>query len=318
MRHLLGLGLLMALVVPANAVDLEKYLPDDTQAVVSLNWQQVLNSALAERYFGRDIEKAVKSKDLQRFTQLFDLDPLKDIYRLTVAVPANVQQRQGSILITGSFDPEKIEKGVKLFANNVKVHKAGTTPVYETKGNDGNPVFLAVLDTELAVLSTDFRYIDETIAKVAGRRKTKINAELAKMVAAQNPKQSMWLVSVVSDNFKQLANKNPQGQKAAAVLGKLEVLTGQILVEKDIKVALQARLSDAAAAKQAVDALNAGKLILTFAVSANEDLKQVAPMILELVNSIKISQKAASVGVDLVISQKLIDKVMEQANKNRP
>src|SRR4051794_21830613 len=80
---------LAAGAAPARAADLDKYLPDGAQFIVSFNVKQLLNAPLIKsdkKAFDEGMEHA--SKGLQDF----GIDPKKDLDRVILAMSEDVQK----------------------------------------------------------------------------------------------------------------------------------------------------------------------------------------------------------------------------------
>ncbi|MGE3808697.1 MAG: hypothetical protein AB7K24_28865 [Gemmataceae bacterium] len=317
MRHgsLCSLALILGVVAaPLQAAErnLQDYLPDDTQAVLSVNVKQILDAPLSKRYLEREVEKLVKNEDLQKIVTLLDFDPLTDLYRVSVAVPEKAQEGKATILIEGSFDPDRIHKVIVQFFKDAKVHK-GTVPVYETRNDKGQTFFTAVIDTKFMVVSTDFVYMDEVIAKDAGRRKTKVDPRLAAVVAKQDPKQALWAVAVVTDQVKELVAKNPQAKRFA---GKVDSVVAGINITEDIKLNVRLGTTSEDAARELRDTVAGLKTLANFALAGNKDIPQdVAGMLTEVLNSVQVTQVKDSVTLQMTVSGKIVDKAALMSGK---
>src|SRR5205814_4844340 len=89
---------------PARAADLDKYLPDGAQFIVSFNVKQLLNAPLIKsdkKAFDEGMEHATKG------LQDFGIDPKKDLDRVILAMSEDVQK--ALIFLEGRFDAPKIE-----------------------------------------------------------------------------------------------------------------------------------------------------------------------------------------------------------------
>src|SRR5262245_27654260 len=82
---------LFALAVSAAtlpAADVDKYLPADTEMVLTINIRQILDSALVKKEaLGMLTDLIQGSEEAKTTLTKLGLDPLKDIDRLTVAGP---------------------------------------------------------------------------------------------------------------------------------------------------------------------------------------------------------------------------------------
>src|SRR5262245_885352 len=123
LRHLQACLVLIACAVQtssARAADSDKYLPDRTEAVVTINVKQLVESPLLKDYMAT-IKKAVKDVSLnQPAIDGLGLDPFQDLDRIIIAWPGNPEQEDTFILIQGSFDNAKIDAALQKSAQDKK------------------------------------------------------------------------------------------------------------------------------------------------------------------------------------------------------
>src|SRR5262245_23171405 len=67
---------------PAPAAELDKYLLDDTDFVLSMNVKQVLSSPAFTKHYQKQVEELLKMEPVQRVLKDSGFDPLKDVDRL--------------------------------------------------------------------------------------------------------------------------------------------------------------------------------------------------------------------------------------------
>src|SRR5437762_221558 len=79
-----SLTLALAFVsVPAQAAEVSKFLPSDSEAVWTLNVKQLLDSGLVKKYAMAEITKNLKGNaDAQKAMAALGFDPLKDVSAL--------------------------------------------------------------------------------------------------------------------------------------------------------------------------------------------------------------------------------------------
>src|SRR5882672_5380822 len=100
------LGLLAA--GPARSADVDPYLPNESELVLSVNIDQLLNSALGKKYLRAAIEEALKGNgQIQEVLKYLELDPFKDVGRVTVALSSGAADT-GFVIVNGKFNREKI------------------------------------------------------------------------------------------------------------------------------------------------------------------------------------------------------------------
>ncbi|OAI40508.1 hypothetical protein AYO40_00830 [Planctomycetaceae bacterium SCGC AG-212-D15] len=316
---------LVLVAAPAQTAELDKFLPDDTQLVASVNLRQILDSGLAKKFeIAKEVEKNLKdNKEAGEVLKMLGLDPMKDVTRITIATPAKPDPKQVLVAVHGSFDLAKIhdaaDKVIKDKPESLSVSKEGTLRLYEVKapGHD-EPAFVCFLNKDVLVASPTKAYVIDAIAKNAGKRDPKFSKGLQALVAKQDPKQSFWFASLATEELKTQLASNPQTKQIAE---KLESFSAGVTVANDIKFNVLVQTSEEAAAKDIRQKLEGAKALGILAVSGIEDqpIKDYVPLITDLLNAFQFSQDKGRVIVELTIPATVIDKaagmIKEQQKK---
>lgn len=295
---------------PARGADVEKYLPDDTQAVLTINFRQILESDFIKKYAMKEIEKGLQSREVQQVVGMLGLDPLKDISSATIAAPAESNDKKVLVIVRGSFDLAKVhdtaDKIIKEKPDSLTIHKQDNLRLYEGKDNkSGQPFFACFLSKDVVVGSPTKEYVVDAIAKSTGKKETKSSKGLQSLLGKQDNKQSLWLSVLVSDDIKKQAGQN---EKLKELADKLQSISAGVTLTDEIKVQVRISASDPKAAKDIRQQIEGVKALAVFFISGNEQLKDYAPLLLDVLNSFKFSQDQAVVGVDLTIPATLIEK----------
>src|SRR5260221_12512416 len=82
---------------PVNAAELDKFLPDDTQVIATINIRQIIDSGLAKKFeLGKELENLMGQNDEAiKVLKSLGLDPLKDINRITAAHSGKEDEKKG-------------------------------------------------------------------------------------------------------------------------------------------------------------------------------------------------------------------------------
>jgi hypothetical protein len=308
----------LALVVaamPAQAAELDKFLPDDTEVVASLNIRQLLDSGLAKKFdVAKEVEKGIKeNKEAGEVLKMLGLDPLKDISRVTIATPGKPDEKQVLLSVHGSFDLAKIhdtaDKVIKDKPESLSVSKQDNLRLYEVKaGPRGDVVHVVFLSKDVLVASPTKAYIIDAIAKNSGKRDPKFSKGLQALVAKQDPKQSFWFAALATEELKKQLSGNPQTKQLAE---KLESFSAGVTVANDIKFNVNVQTSEEAAAKDLRQKLEGAKALGILAVSGIEDqpIKDYVPIITDVLNSFQFTQDKGRVVVELTITAAALDKI---------
>src|SRR5262245_42798589 len=110
---------LVVLPAPARAAEFEKYLPNDTDTVLTVNVRQGIESALGKKYREPAAKLLKDATEVREVLNDLGFDPFKDIQRVTMALgesafQAAVQPGQvstgaglGCVIVQGKFDLAK-------------------------------------------------------------------------------------------------------------------------------------------------------------------------------------------------------------------
>jgi hypothetical protein len=313
-RHwIITLGLLSALVVPVRGADVDKYLPDDTETVVVLNVRQALEAPVVKKYLHEQMKAALKNNaDAQPLLGLIDPDSLKDVDRITVAVPTGgALQGKGLIIVQGRFDLANLQATVQALAQTtaitLKIQPHEKTPLYEILLDDPPTpfVFASFLDKNVVVVSPGKSPVLEAMAKHNGKRTTKLNKDLQTLIAKADAKQHLWVAGCVAEPWKKALERVNQLKLFA---GKLESFSGGVRFTDTIKASLHLQLSDVQAAVDLRQTLEASKGLVMVVIATSKNLKDYAPLLSDVLNALQFTQDKGTVGIELTLPEELIEK----------
>jgi hypothetical protein len=327
-RHLwlCGLGLLLAAAVvaaPVRAGEVDRFLPADTEMVVTLNVKQVLESDLVKKYGLEQAKEALKNFD-QVNDVLKDLgfDPFKDLDRLIVALPTAEEADKGLLIVHGRYDLAKFEaKGkdaAKNHSDNLKIHKVpdglgGQHLVYEVilPENRDKPLFVALASKTTLLASPGKDYVVDALKKANLKEKPALkNKDFQAVLERLDNRQSFSLAMVGS-----ALTKGDQGSLPPEVkkfFEQVDAIGGGITVSDDVKLEVVISAKTAQAAKDLnktiTDGLALGKAILA---GAAVNMPEIAPLV-EVVNSLKSTAKDKTVTLKAQISADVIEKALKK------
>jgi hypothetical protein len=105
---LLGLTVVAA---PAAAAEVDKFLPDDTQMVLTINVRQLLDAPLIKKYARDQIENNLNNnQEAQQAMKALGIDPLKDVSSISIAAPGQADDTKVFGIIHGSFDRRQVRR----------------------------------------------------------------------------------------------------------------------------------------------------------------------------------------------------------------
>jgi len=301
---LLGLALVLS-AAPARAAEPSKYVPADAEMVLHVNIQQLLNSQLGKKFALPPIQDFLKgNKEAQQLLTVLGLDPLKDITTLTVSNAGQTGDK-AQVALRGKFNLDKIHTTAQKVAEDkkdaFKISKVGGKPLYEAD-QQGKTVYGGFADEGTLVISLSRDYVADALNGKTG----KLNKGLEDAITLVDGKQSIWAVSVVTDELKKQASVQPQ---AEAVVKKLKAVGAGINVTDAVGVVLKIRTTDAKSAADLGKAVNDAKGLLAVVGQMNEEL---APFVNEIVKTLKIKTQRSDVSVEFKLSEELVEKAIKK------
>jgi hypothetical protein len=207
---------LLALAVPALAApapaptpQVEKYLLDDAEFVLTVNVKQIVASPAFTKQVQKQVEAILKMDAVQPWLKEAGFDPLKDVERLTVATGSSCWAEDPTkgaagggpyVIVEGKFDVAKLqataEKAAKDFPNFFKLGTIGDAKVLEV-GPAREKMTVAVLNDNTVVMAPFKEQIAAALDKAAGKKKTQLkNASLQKLMAKWDAKQAVNVAAI--------------------------------------------------------------------------------------------------------------------------
>jgi hypothetical protein len=159
---------------------LEKYLPDDTDALLVVNVRQVLASPMAKKGLDKQVAALINHPAAQSYLKDAGFDPLKDIDRVIVCAgrscwsdDENGREDGPFVLFQGRFDVAKARAKMAQLAADKKgtVHAFPDGKAYLL---DEDGPYIAPLDSGNLLITGRKALVAEALAKAAGKRTTKL------------------------------------------------------------------------------------------------------------------------------------------------
>jgi hypothetical protein len=305
-----ALALLIA-AAPARAGDICKYLPGNTEIVVTVNVKQLLQSPLVQRHF---LEKAKaelqKNEAAGKVLEALGIDPFADIDRVSGAMPAvDKQNDRVLIVVEGRFNADKVSRAADDFARaepaKIAVQKVGAGKLYELKDAwEGKPIYAAVLSND-AIVYSPTRDLVSTSLERRGEA-APVKKELRDLVDNTSSEQSIS-VSVLASAL----GKGGGNEMARAIVAKLVNVTGGVTVGEDVQFEINVACQNAEAVQELRQMVNLGLGIATAQVGNNPALQPLA----DVLATVKVGTKGTAVQVKAQISKELIEKALKEVQK---
>jgi hypothetical protein len=130
-------GAVTAWGASAPAAEIDRCLPEDAHAFVTVNVKQLLHAPVVKKHAAKPLEQFCQGPPIRAVLDGLGLDPLKDVDRVTAACTG--PDDKGLVVVCrGRFDTAKfhafLRKAAKDDAERVKVRKAGEWKCYEIVG----------------------------------------------------------------------------------------------------------------------------------------------------------------------------------------
>jgi hypothetical protein len=263
---------LFALALPARSAEVDKFLPDHTEAVVTLNVKQLLHGGLMRKFGVEPLHQAMKDCDTcKKLLESLGIDLLSDLDRVTAAAAVNGDKPFGVVIIHGRFDTAQFQKGAKALAADhddvVKMHKAGerryyevvapgkhssfqfgaglntdkngsASPVFAVDGN-GSPLdlpgsfFFGLVDKGTVILASEKEALLDAFDRAESPKKPSLKKSVHRAIEESDSKQSMWMVAHLSA----LAAKDRSDEaEEPEEPNRLRAITGGVTIADDVTI----------------------------------------------------------------------------------
>jgi hypothetical protein len=300
---------------PVQAGEIDKYLPDDSEVVVTFNVRQLLDSPLVKKYGLEQARETLNgAEEVSAILKELGFDPFTDLDRIIVAGPGGTEQDRGLLIVHGRYDlgkfAKKGEESAKENPDSLKIHKVkagGERIVYEVVLPDGMSLFVALADKTTLLASPGKDYVVDGLKKTEAKAKPTLkNRDFQTLLERMDGKQSLSLAAVGSA----LAKGIPE-RKVQTELEKIDALGGGVTVGEDVKMEVVLSAKNADAAKELNDTIAKGLNQATGVLSLLAgSTKELAPLA-EVVKSVKTSAKDKTVILKGEIGADLIEKAIK-------
>lgn len=327
LRHLLlpllAFSLLVLGAVPtAQAADI-KYLPDDTEIVITVNFRQILTSELAKAH--KEAIDQVKGQlegqippDAHKYLKLAGFDLFKDLTSITLALPAKNNPKDGVIFVEGSFQPDKFystaEEAAKDKGEVLKVTKMGDYNVIEITPPRGDAAFLALANKNLLVASSTRDQLAGTLARISGDQKATLKKQVKSLLETTNSKQSISAVATGKAIAKLLESAKLPDEQVRAFAPALQTIQGisaALTIAKDVQFQVGIGTKNAETANQFAKATAFPMLIIKNLVAQKAQEDQKLMPVVDIVNTLRVTTQGSSLIFRGEASLENIDKLIK-------
>jgi hypothetical protein len=321
---LLALLALPATALPAWGVE-PKYLPSDTEIVISVNIKQMLASEVAKTY--RDLidqakgflETHIQNNPAAKYLERAGFDVFRDLHAVTVASNGGKDLDAGIIVIEGNFNAGKVRAAAAEIARDnaevLKIIKIGGKEAWEITPPGDKRVYAALLDDKTLVACGAEEVLKETLQRSNGAGRVALKQGVSSLLKTTSDKQSFSFVATGPALQKVVEESGVRNAEAAAgMLGALEGLSAAVTLTRDVQFQLGMTTKDEETAKKAAAAANGGLfMVRTLAEQKAKENVDLQPLV-----DISKSLRITSQGNNILLRGEVTTENLQRLIKNLP
>ena len=311
-------------VDPALAIPPE-YLPDDSEAVITVNLRQILASPVAKENKGSidwikgAVDERLAELGIQRYLQKIDFDIFRDLDGITVATAGG--KSLDFVLLEGTFNIGKIQAAAqeasKENSETVKPVMIGAQRALELRATaDSKPIYAGLVGTGRLVAASSKERFSDAITRLNGNLYSKLRKELREPLTSASAPKSIHIVATGGGLAKLVSGASVNDIDALQnVLREITVLNVGVTADKTLAFSVDVQSKDKQSAAEMVQltsvALAGAKLLIK--KNAEKDAKW-APA-LDVVNSIHVSSQGTQFAVRGEFTAAALEAIFKSAMK---
>jgi hypothetical protein len=302
---LLTLGLAAG---PGRAAEIDRYVPADATAVVSLNVRQLLDAPLVRDHAPAMLQAVLRQNPgLRQLLVAAGLDPLRDVERIVLAM-SGTRSEQALLIVHGKFDVGRARQAAGEFARQhpgqLVIHDEGGAVLYENR-SASRPYHAAFADegTAVAALSRDA----VAAAVRGGKEPARLRPALQALVSRADGNRGAWLAALAPPELgKQLA----RDESTADLAGRITGFTAALDVDRDVQAEFQIHTTDAKTADRVAELLD-GARGLARLLAQNQP--GVGDLLTEAVDNLKVGVRKSTVELRLRVAGDTLETALRKA-----
>jgi hypothetical protein len=295
---------------PARAVEIDKFIPPNTEAVIIINLRELLNSAVIRNYGHDKVRGELESnEDAKRFFRAAGFDPLRAVHQVVIAYSAVADTRaQFLVVLHGEFDTDKIQAAFDRLANSktgeLQVIEQAGRKLYEIKRSAaGNkPFYAVVVDNNTLLVAASPEH-----AGASFKGGARSNPELAMVLSTFGGKECVCAAAAVTEQRRQALAGNGNLREIGP---KLQYLTGFVDLTEDVKLKVSVQASDEDGAAKVKATL--GRTVPLIGMMAADKSEKLGPALTELAKKVEIKKEDKNaVSVSLTVTPKMMKEIAD-------
>jgi hypothetical protein len=340
-----GIVGLLAFALPAQAAEVDKFLPDHTEAVVTVNVKQLLHGGLMKKFGLEPLQQALNDCDeCKKLLKSLGIDPLTDLDRVTTAAAVNGDKPFGVVIIHGRFDTAQFQKGAKALAtdhdNFVKMHKAGERRYYEVVAPDkhGSMLFGAGLNTDKTgatvptfafdgkcspldlpgsfyfglvdrgtlILASEKEALLDSFDRAESPKKPTLKKSVRRAIEECDSKQSLWMVARMNALTENDATAEAEEPEEP---NRISALTGGITIGDDVKIHVTLTAMNTDAAKDVMKDLEDLRTRLTGLATLLSGTQKDCACLKDVPKAIAATRKGKTISIECTLDADLMEQL---------
>lgn len=302
-----GLALLAGLTRLGTAAEPDKLLPADSNAIISLNVQQLMSSPFGKKFLVEQFKELISgTPEVMDLLKLADVDPVKDLERINVGINTNSIE-DATMIIRGKFAMDKVNAVMKKIAekeaDKMAVVKIGNRTAYEVK-SDAMSLFMIPAADGVIVASSSKTGVQAALERQGNRNLQLKSQALAALIGKADDNAAGYSVIITKGLLDGLGIQLPE--QVQELVGKITSLTGEVKAGDDISLSLTANTTDAESAMQIGELLKLGLQAAPDLIGQQEELKAALPF----VRALRVESKGNTATLRLTITQEMVEKAL--------
>ncbi|MCS7046970.1 MAG: hypothetical protein NZO58_11485 [Gemmataceae bacterium] len=312
------------LAASARAVD-PKYLPGDTEIIISINFKQMRESEIAKQYkeileqARGALEGQLQTIPAAKYLEKAGFDPINDVHAITVASNGSKEVENGFLVIEGKFNLEKINAALQELEREsgdvLKISKIGATKVYELTPPQGNlKIYAAFVNNSTLVVCPTEAGLKGALS---GNNNRGMKETIKALLKTTSSKQSISFLATGNALSKLTENAPiPNGEVVAGALQNLDGISIAITLAKDIQFQLGINAKDEETAKDLAQKANVALLFVkTLATQKAKENEELQPLV-EITKTLRVSNDGANMVLRADVSVENLEKLIKVLPKN--
>ena len=322
-RAALAALLILATATPGWAID-PKYLPDDTEALVTINLRQLLDSPLAKgnapliERLQAGANERLTDLGVQRYLDKIGFELFRDLDTVTVATAGG--KSPDFVLLEGRFNQAKIQavavEASKDNTDTIKPLLIGPHRALELRAvADGKPIYAGLVgDGKLIAASTPDRFV-AALTRLNAAPASKLKKELRDPLAASSA-SSLQIVAT-GNGLARLVDGAAVNDLDALqrVLKDIAVLNVVVCADHKVTFSIDVQTRDKRSTDQMVQLTSVALAGAKLLAKKNSEKDGKATPALDVIQSVHVSSQGTQLVVRGEFSAHAVDAILKSAIK---